>query len=957
MEKFIALFISGAVSGAIYSLIAAGLVLTYSTSGIFNFAHGAVAFTTAFVFYELHSGLGWPVWLAAVVSVVLFAPGLGLLLDRVVFRGLARADQAAKIVATVGLSIAIPAIALFVVELLVDTFDFDIPRGDNVFSPPGLGPVPKTTWSFGDSVRLDSDQLIVVIVATVAAVGLWVLVRRTRLGLTMRAAVEKPELAESRGVDTKRTSGISWALGFFLAGLAGVAGAPLFTLTPATYTTVLFVAATAAVLGRLRSIPIAFAGGIALGLAQTLVAGYADFASKITGFATSVPFLFLFVGLLVLNRDRGRVAGQVAESSVPLDAHRDLHPLRQAAPWIVAGVGFSIYLFFIADSFWQGLLVQGLAYSVIFLSFVVVTGIGGMVSLAQAAFVTMAALTTGLLLSHGVPFIPAAVLGCLAAAVVGVLVALPSIRLGGLALALSTLALALIGDRVLFAWDSFRNSSNGWKIARPSLGTLGFADTRMMGVLFMVVIAVVILLIRNLQRSASGREVSAVRSAPPAATAIGLSTVRSKLWIFALSAFIAGAGGVLLGAFNGSVTNLSYPAGNGLVWLAIVVLFGIRRPGGAVIAGIVFAISPQVIGWFTDSVRVADILFGLGAVQLALTPDGILANFSQQNAARRAKRRAKKQPPSSDLSVRPPGLADQPDVSVVGDADVDVDGASGGSDEAPEPVPARSGVVAAAASSTEGGPTGPESDRQQERERTVALSLEGIVAGYDAVEVLHHLDVVVARGSITALLGPNGAGKSTLCKVAAGALAPASGTVRVNGEDVTGRLGWRRNRCGIGYAPESRGIFPGLTVEENLRLSLRDEADREAVYERFVALADRRRLPAGSLSGGEQQMLTMAPLVVKPPPVLVADEPSLGLAPLIVEEIMGLVAELRDQGTAVLVVEEKASHVLAVADQVALLELGRITWAGPISELDYDQVVASYLQGASDTEPTRSGDR
>ncbi|HEX7097374.1 MAG TPA: branched-chain amino acid ABC transporter permease [Acidimicrobiales bacterium] len=361
MEKFLALSVSGAVSGAIYSLLAVGLVLTYSTSGVFNFAHGAVAFATAFVFYELNTGLGWPVWLAALVSIVLFAPLLGLLLDKVIFRRLVQASQSARVVATVGMMIAVPSIALWVVDILIGTFDADIPNGDNIFSPPGLGPVPKKVWSLGDQIRIDSNQLVALVAAAVSALGMWLLVNHSRIGLHMRAAVQRPGLAQARGIETAKVSGFSWALGFGLAGLAGVVGAPFFSLTPATYTTVLFVAATAAVLGGLRSMPLAFVGGIVLGLAQSLIAGYATFASNITGFSTSVPFAFLFVGLLVMNRERGRVAGQVAEDDVPADHHSDLSVVRRALPWAIAVVAFCVYLFFIADTYWQGQLTKGLA--------------------------------------------------------------------------------------------------------------------------------------------------------------------------------------------------------------------------------------------------------------------------------------------------------------------------------------------------------------------------------------------------------------------------------------------------------------------------------------------------------------------------------------------------------------------------------------------------------------------
>jgi branched-subunit amino acid ABC-type transport system permease component/ABC-type branched-subunit amino acid transport system ATPase component len=901
MEKFLALSVSGAVSGAVYSLLAIGLVLTYSTSGVFNFAHGAVAFTTAFVFYELNTGLGWPVWLAAIVSIVLFAPLLGLLLDKAIFRRLSQASQSARIVATVGMMIAIPSIALWVVDVLIRTFDVDIPTGDNIFSPRGLGPVPKKVWSIGDQIRIDSNQVVALVAAAVAALALWLLVNHTRVGLQMRAAVQRPDLAETRGVNTDRVSGASWALGFGLAGLAGVVGAPFFSLTPSTYTTVLFVAATAAVLGGLRSLPLAFAGGIVLGLAQSLIAGYATFASSITGFSTAVPFAFLFLGLLVLNRERGRVAGQVAEDELPPDHHGDLSTLRRVVPWAVASVAFLVYLFFVADVYWQGLLTKGLAYSIIFLSFTIVIGAGGMVSLAQAGFVTLAALVTGLMLSHDVPFVVAVIIGVAAAAVAGALVALPSIRLGGLALALATLALALIGDRVLFAWDKLGNSSTGWKIPRPELGVVDLHDQRSLAVTFIVVFGVLAVVVRNLQRSRTWRSIVAVRSAPPAATAVGISLTSTRLLVFSLSAAVAGLGGVMLCTYNTSITNATFPATTGLVWLAIVVLFGTRRVEGALVAGIVFAISPDVIGWFTDSTRVANILFGLGAVQLAKSPDGILSSVSAANHLRRQRRRTRgdraRVTPAEPRRAAAAG-------SVEPSGDSSVDGSVG------EDLP---------------------------------LVLHDVRAGYGGVEVLHGIDLSVRPGTIVALFGPNGSGKSTLCKVVAGLLPVTGGELRTDGEVVSAQLGHRRARRGVGYAPESRGVFPALTVDENLALTLRSTFERDAVYDRFPSLADRRRLLASNLSGGEQQMLTLAPFLVRPPDVLVADEPSLGLAPLVVEQITGFLRELRDGGTAVLVVEEKAGHMLSIADEIAFLDLGRVAWSSPARDVAYEDLAAAYL--------------
>jgi len=212
--------------------------------------------------------------------------------------------------------------------------------------------------------------------------------------------------------------------------------------------------------------------------------------------------------------------------------------------------------------------------------------------------------------------------------------------------------------------------------------------------------------------------------------------------------------------------------------------------------------------------------------------------------------------------------------------------------------------------------------------------------------VLHGIDLVVQAGEITALLGANGSGKSTLCSTISGIVAVRGGTITIEQTDVSHWPAHRRARAGVLVAPESRGIFPGLTVDENLALRLTDASGREQVYARFPLLEQRRQLPAGSLSGGEQQMLALAPVLVSPPPIVVADEPTLGLAPRVVAAVMEVFEELRDRGTAILLVEEKARDVLEIAERVAFLDLGHIVWSGPRRDIDDERLVATYL-GAS----------
>ncbi|MCF3119854.1 ATP-binding cassette domain-containing protein [Streptomyces arenae] len=925
MSDLLGFVLSGLVSGALYALLATGLVLSYSASGLFNFAHGATAYLCALTFHELHSGFGWPAVPTALLLVLVVAPALGWGLDRLMFRKLAKTGETAQIVATIGLLVALPALGLWVVELLEDA-GAPVKPAENQFGLPGVGPSPATSWQLTDGVGIDSDQLITWVATAVVAVGLWILMRHTPLGLRLRAAVDNRSLVELRGISADRLSSVAWMLSSGLAGLAGVLATPLLGLSSHDFTLFLFVSATAAVLGRFLSIPLAFAGGLGLGVLQNLVAGYADFAENITGFRTAVPFLILFAGLLLLTR-RQRTAGTAAVDAPPVDYLAGRSWARTWGPWAVAAALLALSFYTVTTPFWSGILAQGLAISLVFISFTVVTGLGAMVSLAQATFVTGAALVAGLLMSHGWPFAGAALIGTCAAAALGALVALPALRLGGRSLALATLALAFLADQVLFQMGWLRNGDTGWEIPRPVLGPVDLSDDRAMGVAMVVLVTAAVASLAALRNSPSGRAMLAVRSAPAAAMASGVSVVRTKLLLFTLSAGLAGFGGVMYASFNTRITATDFTAMTGLIWLAVAVAAGVRRPQFAVVAGLVFAIVPHLVAdYVTESVQLPVILFGLAGLALANDPDGYCAAVS----VRMHRRRHRKSPAPPAFEERGTGRS-----TGGGDARGRAD-TRGGAGVTP-PLPGGAG--------TGEGPG-----------RPAALTLRQLHAGYDGTPVLHGVDLTVRPGEIVALLGPNGAGKSTTCKAAAGLLAPARGHVYVAGRDATRDGAVRRSRAGVLLAPEGRGIFPALTIDENLALHLKDRAERDAVYERFAGLAARRRVAAGSLSGGEQQLLALAALLQRPPKVLIADEPSLGLAPRVVDDVFRLLVELRDAGTGLLLVEEKATEILGVADTVAYLAQGRVSWCGPRSEVRADRLTEAYLgMAAGDGEPTTKG--
>lgn len=230
------------------------------------------------------------------------------------------------------------------------------------------------------------------------------------------------------------------------------------------------------------------------------------------------------------------------------------------------------------------------------------------------------------------------------------------------------------------------------------------------------------------------------------------------------------------------------------------------------------------------------------------------------------------------------------------------------------------------------------------------LEVSGLAASYGRIEVLHGIDLAVASGQLVSLIGTNGAGKTTLLKTLSGVLRAAAGSIRLFGEEITGQAPDRRVRAGISLVPEGRMVFPPLSVEDNLRLGAytrkdagRDD-DLERMYVLFPILKEKRRQPAGTLSGGQQQMLSIARALMARPKVLLLDEPSMGLAPLLVQEIFKVIERLKGEGIPILLVEQNAQAALAVADYAYVLETGRVSMQGPGKELlGDDRVQQVYL--------------
>ncbi len=633
-----ALIVAGLVLGSIYAISALGLVLTYTASRVFNFAHGAIAYFVAVFYYWLHTRHGWSVPAAAVVSIGVMSPLLGLFLWAALFRRLAHTPPVVRFVSTVGLWVALPALVKVI-------FPF---TKNEIFEPSGLiEGSPRVFDVFG--VNVNANQLVVLVGAAVVAAGLTVLIRYTPLGLSVRATVDSPRVAGIAGVNTSVVTASSWMLGTVLAGLAGVLLTPILGLADIQFTLLLVASLGAVVIARMTSLPLAFGGALLIGLAQEVSREWLpDSGVLAKGFRPSIPFIVMLVFLLAyqgLKGERFEVDSRATSQDRPeAPAPPPLRGWRGVlGPMLVAGVLLTVPLWL--SDFWIGVVSQGMGLAILFLTFTVVTGEGGMVSLCQMTLAGIGGFTAAKLATDsGWPLGLALLVGAAVAVPVGMLVAGLSLRLGGLYLALATLAFSQLVENLVFAREDFDNFGTGVEIGRPQFFGIDFDDAAPFYLLLVVVFCVMALLVLNLRRGTSGLVFASMRSSEPASATIGISVVRSKMIAFGASAFIAGLGGGLYAIAIGRAAPASFNLIIGIVWLAIVVTWGVRSVVGALIAGIIFVVAPQLVslylseGW-TD---VPTMLFGLGAIALAREPRGVLFDVANQHRLRRLRRQTRR---------------------------------------------------------------------------------------------------------------------------------------------------------------------------------------------------------------------------------------------------------------------------------------------------------------------------
>ena len=600
MEAFFAYTITGLFTGAAYAIAASGLVLTYTTTRVFNLGHGAISMIMAFIYWQLTVQSHVPKLLAILLILLVLAPLLGILLERVMMRDLGDAPVSVSLVVTIGLFVLLIGVA----QQVWPATDF-------------RDPVPYFWNSHGTKIGgllVTYHSLLTIAMSVIVAGGLYVLLNRTRVGTSMRAAVDNKELLTLFGARSQRVAMFSWAIGSSLAALAGILLVAYVGLDYYNLTFLVINAFAAAMLGRLQSLPLTFVGAVILGLGQAYVTGYLPTTDLLNGVQASLPTFLLFIVLIFVPQVRLRVGQIKGIVSAPVpSAMRALE---------VGGAVALIALLFIptlnpTNEQRAGLAV---AYALVMLSLVLLTGYGGYVSLAQLSFMGIGAVVVSKLDTSS-PY--AVLLAVLTAAAVGAIVALPVLRLTGLYLALSTLAFAQLMDKLVFQSNFMFGFNGSLHAKRMHLFGYDFASDGSYVVLMIVAFVLVAIGVLTLRRGPIGRLLVAMRDSPAACGTLGLNQRWFRVGLFATSAGIAGLSGALIAGMRGTTSPQDFQALSGLLVLLLAVACGVTSVTGAALGGTLLMLLPVLQSQSDKLGGLTFLVIGLGAVSLGRDPNGI----------------------------------------------------------------------------------------------------------------------------------------------------------------------------------------------------------------------------------------------------------------------------------------------------------------------------------------------
>lgn len=904
MSEIWPFIVIGISVGSVYGLAGTGLVLQYKTSGIFNFAYGALATVSVFVFYWLHVQNGWPWPLTAFVCVFALGPLMGILLE-LLARRLATVDHTLQIASTVGLVLWVVAIGSIWLGDVSESF------------PPFL---PTSTVELG-GVNIQWQQIIVAIIALVSTVALYLFLRSTRLGTAMRGVVDDPELLSVMGESPVRVRRWAWIIGSSFAALSGLLIAPSLPVQALILTLLVVQAFGAAAIGYFSNLPLTYAGGLMIGIAGALATKYVVDVPWLIGLPSGLPFIVLFVVLLVTPRSKLAPRRFLTPRTIPTSWHA---PTRMR---VLAGVLFLGVLCLVPSWVGTNLTVysSALVLVILVLSLGLLTRLSRQVSLCQYAFAaigasSMAHFTT----DHGFPWLVALLLAGLVAVPVGAIIAIPAIRLSGVFLALATLGFGILLEQMIYTQDfMFGPTAEGIKAARPSFDLGPFHAGTDTGIYF-VILAVVVIVgvgVAVLSETRLGKLLRAMGDSPLALETAGLNVNVTRVIVFCISAFIAAISGALTASLYTFAIGSNFPSFSSLTLVALVVVIVAGEPWYAFIASAVIVLVPLYVTWGNIGLYITA-FFGLGAVLMPAFRDKIPGT---PMAVRRFIDR---------LGGRQPAVADVPPAT-----------------ELPE--------LPAAEVPTTLSPASPA------RPRTGGLEVQHLTVRYGGAVAVDDASLHAPRGVITGLIGPNGAGKTTTFNACSGLLKPTSGRIRLHDEDITRSSSAARARRGLGRTFQRVQLFESLSVRTNIELArecavaggnplrqvvprrhdsrLVRDATLEAIQ--LTGIGDLVDSPVKSLSTGQRRLVELARVLTGPFDMILLDEPSSGLDQAETEQfgtILRHVVAVR--GLGILLVEHDMSLVQQVCDRVYVLDFGRMLFEGTANEMIGSDVVrAAYL--------------
>jgi branched-chain amino acid transport system permease protein len=629
MTFWLSLILAGIGTGCIYSLAGIGIVLTYKATGIFNFAHGAIAMIVAYILWQLNADWGVSLWIAAPLTIFIAGPGIGIILERFIFRPLQKrgAGTSEKLVATLG-------VFLLFVGLAQKIWTGTVRHGPQIIKNK---PVHLT-----NSLIIGADRLAVVIMVAVISALLYLLFHYTHLGTKIRAVVDRRQLSELAAINANRIASLSWALGAGLAGLTGVLLAP-DQLDPVGLTLLVIETFSVAVVARLVSIPVAVAAGVLLlGVLQSLLTQFNPtvapflhfhwphwFTEMIGALKPNLSVLILFAALVIYRKldevgeGGSGVSGLISRS---VGGARNRRVETRVVIVVVAAVLVLLPFTLTGINIVYGQ--EMLALTVIFVSIVAVTGFSGHITLGQAAFAGMGSfVSVRVSNAFGIPVVFSMLIGASAAVLVGLIAGYPALKRKGLFLGLTTLTIGVLCFSLVFSSDIFAKGAAGLTVARPTLFGLKLEGDKAFYWFELGWVALAFLFANNLRRGRLGRILAAMRDSETAARSIGIDLRAYKLFIFGASAFIAGIGGALLSqqahAFS-PITQFE-PISSSLLWFIAVIVAGVGSLGGALVgaAGLV------LLGFF-GLADIAPALVAVGALLIGYLPGGSIMGMLQK---------------------------------------------------------------------------------------------------------------------------------------------------------------------------------------------------------------------------------------------------------------------------------------------------------------------------------------